>query len=78
MSNITQERPASRFHQMAILERLLVVKAGEIAVCRAHMKELRDAYEGLVLRLRAAARDEGELPLLFDLETPPDPVETDG
>jgi hypothetical protein len=66
-TNITQERAARRFHQMSVLEREIIIKSDEIATCREHLKELREAYDGLVMRLRTAARDEGELPL-FSLE----------
>ena len=61
--NITQERAARRFHQMAVLERQIALKVDEIAGCRAHLSELKEAHEGLLIRLRTAARDEGELPL---------------
>jgi uncharacterized membrane protein len=63
--NMTQERAARRYHQMAVLERQIALKTGQIAASREHLKELREEYDGLVLRLRGAARDEGELPL-FD------------
>jgi hypothetical protein len=65
--NITDERAARRFHQMAVLERQLTLKVGDIAAAREHLKELNEERDGLVMRLRAAARDEGELPL-FDLD----------
>jgi len=65
--NITEERAARRFHQMAVLERQLAITGGEIAACKAHLKELNETYDGQILRLRAAARNEGELPL-FDLD----------
>lgn len=65
--NITDEKAARRFHQMAVLEGQISIKAGEIATCRDHLKQLKEAYDGLVQRLRAAARNEGELPL-FSLE----------
>jgi hypothetical protein len=65
--NITQERAARRFHQMAVLERQIALKTNEIAECRAHLTELKDAHDGLLIRLRTAARDEGELPL-FNLD----------
>jgi hypothetical protein len=38
-----------------------------MANAKEHLKELREQKEGLVGRIRAAARDEGELPL-FDLD----------
>jgi hypothetical protein len=67
MSNITEERAARRFHQMAVLERQITLVSGDIANAKAHLKELREAKDGLLLRLRTAARDEGELPL-FNLD----------
>jgi hypothetical protein len=65
--NITGERAARRFHHIAVLERHLSAKVREIADCQLHLKELREERDGLLLRIRAAARDEGELPL-FDLD----------
>lgn len=67
MRNITEERASRRFHQMAVLERQLSRKSGEIATCKQHLGELKEEHDGLIARLRAAARDEGELPL-FDLD----------
>lgn len=64
-ANITQERAAQRFHQMAVLERQIGMRTAEIAECKSHLKELRESKDGLVLRLREAARDEGDL-ALFD------------
>jgi hypothetical protein len=66
-NDITDERAARRYHHIRVLERQAALKSGEIADCRAHLKELREEYEGLILRMRAAARDEGELPL-FNLD----------
>jgi hypothetical protein len=66
-SNITEERAARRFHQMAVLERQLTLKSNEMAATRAHLKELTEERDGLIQRLRSAARNEGELPL-FDLD----------
>jgi len=63
---ITQERAARRFHHLAALERELIRIVGELVDCKAHLKELREQHDGLVMRLRAAARDEGELPLFSD------------
>jgi regulator of replication initiation timing len=65
--NITDERAARRFHQIAVLERQIEIKSTEIAGCKAHLKELTEETGGLLLRLRAAARNEGELPL-FNLD----------
>lgn len=67
VKNITEERAARRFHQIAVLERQLVLKSNEIAGCKDHLKELNEAKDGLLMRLREAARDEGELPL-FNLD----------
>lgn len=65
--NITEERAARRYHQMAVLERQLQIKNREIAECKDHLKELGEERDGVMSRMRAAARDEGELPL-FDLD----------
>jgi hypothetical protein len=65
--NVTEERAARRFHQMAALERQVAIRSKEIAECKSHLKELSESKEGLLLRLREAARDEGELPL-FDMD----------
>jgi hypothetical protein len=67
MKPITEDRAARRFHQMATLERQIAIKTSEIADCKAHLKEITELRDGLLLRLREAARDEGELPL-FDLD----------
>jgi hypothetical protein len=67
IKNITEERAARRFHQIAVLERQLQIKASEIASCQDHLKELTKERDGVLGRLRAAARNEGELPL-FDLD----------
>jgi hypothetical protein len=66
-NNITDHRAARRFHQIAVLEDQLRVTVGEIVTCKAHLKELTAESDGLMRRLRAAARDEGELPL-FSLD----------
>jgi len=66
IANITQERAARRFSQIAVLERSLDLKLGQLAQAKAHVKELQEA-DALVLRIRTAARDDGELPL-FDMD----------
>jgi len=66
LQNITQERAARRFHQIAVLERQICIKSADIAAAKDHLKELSESKDGLLMRLREAARDEGELPL-FDL-----------
>lgn len=68
-SNITQERAARRYSQMAALERQLAIKLADITLAKEHVKELQQEADGLIGRLRAAARDDGELPL-FDLNEP--------
>jgi hypothetical protein len=62
-ANMTEQRAAQRFHQIAHIERELVTKLHEVAAAAAHLKELKEEADGLVLRLRQAARDEGTLPL---------------
>lgn len=66
-TNITQERAAQRFAQIATLERHLSLKLSEVAQAKAHTKELQEEADGLIARIRTAARDDGELPL-FDLD----------
>ena len=66
-SNITQERAAQRFAQIAVLERQLSLKLTEVVTAKAHVKELTEEADGLMARIRTAARDDGELPL-FNLD----------
>lgn len=66
-ANITQERAARRFSQICVLERQLCTRLSEIAQSQAHTKELKEEADGLMARIRTAARDEGELPL-FDMD----------
>lgn len=66
-ANITQERAAQRFAQIATLERQLSQKLNEVHLAKAHVKELSEEADGLMGRIRTAARDDGELPL-FDLD----------
>lgn len=66
-ANITQERAAQRYSQIAMLERHLCLKLTDIATAQAHVKGLKEEADGLMARIRTAARDEGELPL-FDLD----------
>lgn len=65
--NITDERAARRFHQIRQLEFQVQIINGEIATCTDHLKELKVERDGLLKRIRTAARDEGELPL-FNLD----------
>jgi hypothetical protein len=66
-SNITQERAARRYSQIATLERQLAIKLADITLAKAHVRELQEEADGLMARMRTAARDDGELPL-FDLD----------
>lgn len=66
--NITEERAARRFHQMAVLQRQLQLKRSEMSECKRHYKDLSEEADGLLARMLTAARDEGELPL-FDLDS---------
>jgi len=66
-TNITDERAARRYHQIAVLERQLTAVNQLIANSKQHTKELQEQADGLTQRMRIAARDEGELPL-FDLD----------
>jgi len=70
IANITQQRAARRFSQIAMLERQLAIKLADVTLAKAHVKELREEADGLIARLRAAARDDGELPL-FDFSEEP-------
>lgn len=63
LANITQERAAQRFAHIATLERQLALTLGQVATAKAHVKELTEEADGLMQRIRTAARDEGELPL---------------
>jgi hypothetical protein len=63
-----RDREVRRYRQIAKLERQLTEKNLEIDASKAHTKTLNQEAEGLLLQLRAAARDEGELPLLDMME----------
>jgi hypothetical protein len=64
---ITQTRTAQRYSQIAELERQLALVLANVATAKMHVKELTEAANGLMQRIRTAARDEGELSL-FDIE----------
>lgn len=64
----TLEHKARRYQQIAQIERELSIKGQAVRDCTAHLKELKDECEGILSKLRAAARDEGELPLLDMME----------
>ena len=64
---LTDQSAAARFYQIAAIERALAEKARELAETAAVLKELKEDHEMLIRELRAAARDEGPLPLpLFE------------
>jgi hypothetical protein len=67
-TTITDERAVRRFHQMARIERAIVLQLRAMDACKAHLKELTEEYVGLLQALRNAARDEGELPLFRELD----------
>lgn len=68
LADITQERAAQRFHQIASLDRQIEGTLRNIAAMKESLKDLNDHYQGLLLQLRHAARDEGDLPLLSLME----------
>jgi uncharacterized coiled-coil protein SlyX len=58
------DRQVRRFQQIAELERKLTLQQKAIRDAKAHVKDLQSEVEATVLDIRAAARDEGELPPL--------------
>ena len=62
------EHEARRFRQIASLERDLNIRNSDVANAKAHVKELEKEADGILMKLRAAARDEGELPLIDMME----------
>lgn len=58
------DHKARRFLQIAELERTLTLQQKAIREAKEHVKDLKKEAEGTLLKIRAAARDEGELPLL--------------
>lgn len=60
---LTMETEARRFEQIRALERRLAGKDREIAEKQSELKDLRKEWDGVLTELRAAARNEGELPL---------------
>jgi hypothetical protein len=58
---------AKRFQQIADLEGQLAICVAQIDGAKAHLKQLRTRQEDLIASMRAAARNEGALPLFeFD------------
>lgn len=66
--NLTEERAAKRYYQMAALEQQIQIVSSEIAETAEHLKELKDRRDAYLDRLRVAARNEGELPLFANLD----------
>jgi predicted nucleic acid-binding Zn-ribbon protein len=65
--NITEERAARRFHQMRHVEENIAKLDVRITGAKDKLAALKDQRDGLLEQLRAAARDEGDLPLFDDL-----------
>lgn len=65
-----QEHAARRFAQIQKGQLAIEQKEQQIRDAKAAVKELEDELRGLWQELRAAARDEGELPLLDMMEDP--------
>lgn len=62
---LTMEAEARRYEQIRSLERELHAKDVEIANKAAQLKALNKDWDGILARLRAAARNEGDLPLFM-------------
>lgn len=58
------DRQVRRFLQIAELERKLTAQQKAIRDAKAHVKDLQSEVESTILEIRAAARDEGDLPPL--------------
>ena len=64
------DRKARRYLQIAELERKLTLQQKAIRDAKSHVKDLKKEADATLLELRAAARDEGDLPLLDMMEDP--------
>lgn len=60
---LTMEAEARRYEQIRSLESELAGKDTEIADAKETVKALTKEWDGILARLRAAARNEGDLPL---------------
>lgn len=69
---MTNEHAARRFAQVADLQRAIELKEQEVRDAKSHARELEEQAKGLHQELRAAARDEGDLPLLDMMEAASD------
>lgn len=65
-----QEHAARRFAQIQNAQLAIERKEQQIRDAKADVRELEDELRGLWQELRAAARDEGELPLLDMMDEP--------
>lgn len=63
-NTMTQERAACRYVQMRALELEVLRLNRHIADAKEALKELKQQRDGAIEALRAAARDESDLPLL--------------
>jgi len=61
--NLTMEAEARRYEQIRGLERRLAEKDLEIRTAKEELKDLNTKWDGILGELRAAARNEGQLPL---------------
>lgn len=60
---LTMEAEARRYEQIRSLEAELAAKDSQIAGIKEELKEANKEWDGILARLRAAARNEGDLPL---------------
>jgi hypothetical protein len=66
-ANITEERAARRFHQIRYMETNLAKLEKRILDAKDKLATLKEQRESQIEAMRAAARDEGVLPLFEDL-----------
>lgn len=62
---LTMEAEARRYEQIRSLERELARKDSEITAAKEELKDLNKEWDAILTRLRAAARNEGDLPLFM-------------
>ena len=65
---MTPEHAARRYRQIADLETKLQVTEAKLLKAKAYIKDVQAEYEGIYTEIRAAARNEGELPLIDMME----------
>lgn len=66
--DISQDRAASRFHQINALARAYDTKMKEVAAAAERLKTLKGQADGIMETMREAAHDAGDLPLFPDLQ----------